>query len=115
MWWISWSRGPQKVAKGNGYFNCPQCGRRQVCALSQVESRTHLYGIIPVSAGQPVGPEYYKCLACRGTFVNDGSYGYDFGPHAETATWRCFKCNKEVPYQDFECPHCGYRLEVGGR
>lgn len=32
---------------------------------------------------------------------------------AETRRWRCFKCDREVHYQDFECPHCGYRLEVG--
>jgi hypothetical protein len=32
---------------------------------------------------------------------------------AESRTWRCFKCHKEVPYQEFQCPHCGYRLEVG--
>jgi hypothetical protein len=33
---------------------------------------------------------------------------------ADTRRWRCFKCDKEVHYQDLECPHCGYRLEVGG-
>jgi predicted RNA-binding Zn-ribbon protein involved in translation (DUF1610 family) len=115
MWFISWSKGSAKVARGTGFFNCPRCGRRQPCSLSQVESRTYLYGFIPVGGGEPVGPEAYHCTVCAGEFVADGSYGFDHGPHAETQTWRCFKCKKEVPYEDFECPHCGYRLNVGGR
>ncbi|SRR5579871_2015624 len=113
MWWISWSRGSEKVAKGVGYFNCPHCQRRQPCRMCQVETRTRLYGIIPVSGAGAVGPESYRCSECHREFVADGSYGFDFGPDMEKPPWRCFKCNKEVPYEDFECPHCGYRLEVG--
>jgi DNA-directed RNA polymerase subunit RPC12/RpoP len=24
--------------------------------------------------------------------------------------WKCFKCNKPVPYMEVECPHCGFRF-----
>jgi DNA-directed RNA polymerase subunit RPC12/RpoP len=114
-WFYFWVQHQAKVAKDNGYFNCPACERRQPCTLAQTEARARLYGIIPLSGGQAVGPESYQCLACGREFVADGSYGFDFGPNAETQKWRCFKCKKEVPYEDFECPHCGFRLEIGGR
>jgi DNA-directed RNA polymerase subunit RPC12/RpoP len=83
--------------------------------MAQVETRMRLYGIVPVGAGEAVGPESYQCLVCDGEFVADGSYGFDFGPHPEKQSWRCFKCKQHVPYEDFECPHCGFRLDVGQR
>jgi hypothetical protein len=113
MWfWISWPTRPCKVRRGGGYFNCPSCQRRQAGHLYQVVSRTYLYGIIPFATGGPVGPESYHCLVCRQEFIGDGRYGSDFGAHALARTWRCFRCNKEVPYEQFDCPHCGYRFEV---
>jgi DNA-directed RNA polymerase subunit RPC12/RpoP len=116
MWFfIYWSRGTRKVQAGHGYFNCPHCARRQPCVLSQVESRSYLYGFIPLAGGEPAGPESYRCLECQREFTADGSYGYDFGVHAEQQTWRCFKCKQDVAYERFDCPHCGYRLELGGR
>jgi DNA-directed RNA polymerase subunit RPC12/RpoP len=109
------SEGKGKAQSGQGYFNCPQCGRRQRCSLYQVQARIYLWHFIPVSSGGPVGPESYRCLACLREFTADGSYGYDFGVHAEQQTWRCFKCKQDVAYERFDCPHCGYRLELGGR
>jgi DNA-directed RNA polymerase subunit RPC12/RpoP len=116
MWFVVfWSRAARKVEAGQGYFNCPLCQRRRRCVLSQVESRPYLYGIIPLPVGEIVGPEYYRCLDCKREWSSELGFGYDFGTHAETQPWKCFKCGKEVPYESFECPHCGYRLEVGGR
>ncbi len=108
------SRAARKAEVGHGYFNCPHCSRRCPCALAQVESRQYLYGLIPLPGGEQVGPEYYRCLHCQREWASNIGFGYDFGMHAETQAWKCFKCNKEVPYESFECPHCGYRLEVGG-
>jgi hypothetical protein len=54
-------------------------------------------------------------LACHREFLADGSYGYDYGLHAEPQTWRCFKCNGEVPYERFDCPHCGYTFDPNRR
>jgi DNA-directed RNA polymerase subunit RPC12/RpoP len=116
MWFFLFSTGgAKKVQAGQGYFNCPHCGLRQPCILCQVESRSYLYGIIPIGGGEPIGPESYRCLVCDRECVADGHFGYDFGPNAETQTWRCFKCKQPVAYDRFDCPHCGYRLEVGGR
>jgi DNA-directed RNA polymerase subunit RPC12/RpoP len=114
MWFILFSiTRPGKVQGIRGYFNCPHCARRQPCSLSQIKLRRYLYGLIPVSDGTPVGPESYRCLACSREYLGDGGYGYDFGMHAEARTWKCFKCGKDVPYERFDCPHCGYQFEVG--
>jgi hypothetical protein len=116
MWFFLFSSsGAKRVQAGQGYFNCPSCQLRQPCTLAQVESRTYLYGFIPVGGGEPLGPESYYCLVCNREYTADGRYGYDFGPNAQTQTWRCFKCKEPVAYNRFDCPHCGYRLEVGGR
>jgi DNA-directed RNA polymerase subunit RPC12/RpoP len=116
MWlWISWSSGPQKIVQASGYFNCPACERRRPCELSQIVRRTYLYGIIPLSSGKQIGPEFYFCLECQREFQMDGSYGYDFGLHTETQTWRCFKCKKEIPHDRFDCPHCGFQYDFGQR
>src|SRR6266851_8536743 len=95
MWFfLYWSSGTKKVQAGEGYFNCPACNLRQPCTLAQVESCSYLYGIIPLGGGQPAGPESYRCLVCEREWVADGTYGYDFGPNAETQSWRCFKCKQ---------------------
>jgi hypothetical protein len=112
--WFHFSRGPRKIRRGEGYFNCPECRCRHHCDLFQVESRSFLWGI-PLSDGEAVGPESYLCSGCQREFVADGAYGYDFGAHEEPETWRCFKCNGEVAYERFDCPHCGYRFDVGRR
>ena len=104
-----------KVASGRGYFNCPGCARRQPCTLYQVTQRQYLYGLIPLSEGTPIGPEFYVCLGCNRQHVNDGGYGYDFGMQAESHTWKCFRCGKDVPYERFDCPHCGYTFDAGER
>ncbi len=113
FFWLS-SSGLRKVQRGGGYFNCPECRRRQPCTLRQVQTRHTLWGL-PLGGGQPVGPESYLCLACHREFLADGSYGYDYGLHAEPQTWRCFKCNGEVPYERFDCPHCGYTFDPNRR
>jgi DNA-directed RNA polymerase subunit RPC12/RpoP len=83
--------------------------------MSQLRLRQYLYGLIPISDGTPVGPEYYRCLACSREFAADGTFGYDFGLHAVKRSWKCFKCNQDVPYERFDCPPCGYVFDVGGR
>jgi DNA-directed RNA polymerase subunit RPC12/RpoP len=104
------------VQVGQGYFNCPHCrGHRRPCVLSQLESRRYLYGLIPLPGGQRLGQESYRCLTCQRDWSSEACYGYDFGEHADTPNWKCFKCSKEVPYESFECLHCGFRLEVGQR
>ena len=112
--WLSWSRQTTKEQSSEGYFNCPKCRRRQPCTLSQIQSGTYLYGFIPLSR-EPVGPEYYLCHVCQREWQSDVGFTFDFGAHADSPTLNCFKCGKEVPYEKFECPHCGYRLDVGGR
>jgi hypothetical protein len=77
--------------------------------------RNYLYGFIPMSIGEPMGPEFYRCLECRGKFQSDGQFCYDFGQHMERRTWRCFKCDHEISYEQFECPKCGYKFEIGRR
>jgi DNA-directed RNA polymerase subunit RPC12/RpoP len=115
--WLSWLEGPRevKVATGRGYFNCPYCRSRQPCQLSQVLSRTYMLRGFPMSHGEPVGPEQYLCLQCKREYTADGIHGFDYGPNAAPQTWRCFQCNGEVPYEKFDCPHCGYRFKVSGR
>src|SRR5262245_32994311 len=118
MWfWVSWSSGERKKRRGRGYFNCPACKSRQPCDQSQVVRNTYLYGFIPTTAGDPVGPDVYRCRTCRKEFVADGVFAYDFGEHAAApkTTWQCFKCNGDVPYELFDCPHCGYRFDVSRR
>jgi hypothetical protein len=113
--WIGWSWGVQRVRCGEGYLNCPVCRCRQPAFLFQMMTRTYLYGFIPMGYGDPVGPESYRCRICNNDFVADGVSAYDFGEHAGPRTWKCFKCKQEIPYDRFECPHCGYRFEVGRR
>jgi DNA-directed RNA polymerase subunit RPC12/RpoP len=112
MWIVYTSSRPEKVADGEGYFNCPDCGCRQSCTLLHVRPRKYLYGFISLGDGEPVGPESYRCAGCGKEFVADGVYGYDFGAHPTPRNWRCFKCKGEVPYERFDCPHCGYRFET---
>jgi DNA-directed RNA polymerase subunit RPC12/RpoP len=113
MEWFNFSEDSRKAKKGHGYFNCPSCGSRQPCEMSQVEKRVYWWGIIPASNGEPVGPEYYCCLHCKQEYIADGIQAYGFGSDAQPPTWRCFKCKNQVAYEKFECPHCGYRLDVG--
>jgi DNA-directed RNA polymerase subunit RPC12/RpoP len=116
VWFVVFSVSrAARVASGRGYFNCPDCARRQPCTLYQVKLRQYLYGLIPLSGGTPIGPDSYNCLACNRQHFNDGSYGYDFGAHTETRSWKCFRCGQDVPYERFDCPHCGYNFEVGER
>jgi DNA-directed RNA polymerase subunit RPC12/RpoP len=116
MWFfLVWSQATRLVKVGQGYFNCPHCRHRRPCLLSQLESRWYLYGLIPMPGRKRLGPESYQCLGCRRDWSSEAGLGYDFGEHLETPNWKCFKCSKEVPYESFECPHCGYRLEVDGR
>jgi DNA-directed RNA polymerase subunit RPC12/RpoP len=115
MWFWLWFSRCRKVQKGHGYFNCPHCQRREMCSFSQFEDRRYIYGLIPVSSGEPVGPEYYVCESCKREWASDLEFAFDFGTHAQTRTWKCFKCGKELPYEAFECSHCGYRLDIGGR
>jgi hypothetical protein len=106
----------EKVCRGPGYFNCPHCGRRQPGELYETVTRRYLGGHgIPLSHGEASGPEVYRCLVCPKEVTAYGHYGYDFGPHARRQTWKCFHCKGEVPYERFDCPHCGYRFQVGGR
>ena len=81
--------------------------------MSQMLNRTFLYGFIPVASGSPLGPEYYRCQECSHEFQADGRTGYDFGQHQLPQTWSCFKCNKEIAYERFDCPHCGYVFDCG--
>ena len=112
MWfWVYWSSGPRKQQQGRGYINCPLCASRQPAELFQFIRTTYLYGIVPLSSGQPEGPETYRCLTCSRQFVSDGSYGYDFSEEAARRTWQCFKCDRPIPYERFDCPHSGYRFD----
>src|SRR4051794_1192921 len=113
MWFIFWTRSEAKAKAEEGYFNCPQCRFRTRCARYQMQNQAYLYGVIPLGGGEFHGQESYQCLVCGREWGADTTYGFDFGLHAETQAWRCFKCNKEVPYESFECPHCNYRLDVG--
>lgn len=116
MWWIFVATsGLRKVRGGTGYFNCPHCAHRRQGTLYQMRACQYLYGFIPFGTGEAVGPESYVCSDCKHEFVGDGAYGYDFGEHWESPTWKCFKCEKEIPYERFDCPHCGYRLKLGGQ
>jgi hypothetical protein len=116
MWFlVVWSRANCMVQVGQGYFNCPHCRGRRRCVLSQLESRWYLYGLIPLPGGHRLGSESYRCLLCNRDWPSESGFGYDFGEHAETPNWKRFKCNKDVPYESFECPHCGFRLELGQR
>jgi DNA-directed RNA polymerase subunit RPC12/RpoP len=81
--------------------------------LFQIRILTSLYGF--TVGNQAAGPESYLCSECHREFAADGNYGYDFGEHADAQTWRCFKCNGEVPYERFDCPHCGYRFDPSRR
>jgi predicted RNA-binding Zn-ribbon protein involved in translation (DUF1610 family) len=111
FFWVSWSTGPRKQSQGSGYFNCPNCASRQPAELFQFIRTTYLYGFLPMGGGSPVGDEIYYCRACRREFANDGLYGYDFGEEATARTWQCFKCDRDIPYERFDCPHCGYRFD----
>jgi DNA-directed RNA polymerase subunit RPC12/RpoP len=75
--------------------------------------RTYLCGFIPLPGVRFDEKESYWCQTCHREFTPDGVTGYDFREEVETPTWRCFKCDYEVAYESFECPQCGYRLEVG--
>jgi DNA-directed RNA polymerase subunit RPC12/RpoP len=110
---ITWKDEPLQVPEGEGFFNCPTCGARRPCWLWRTVRRGLLFGKVPVTAPQVVGPERFRCDACGGEFAEDGQHGYDYGPNAVTQAWKCFRCKQEVPYERFDCPHCGYRLEVG--
>src|SRR5438105_1024238 len=115
MWIPVLRRTRRQVPVAQGYFNCPVCASRQPCFLVMVEARNYLAGFIPLP-GQPVaGPESYHCLTCKRDWPADPIADYDYGEEAGTPPWQCFKCGREVAYESFECPHCGYRLEVGGR
>jgi hypothetical protein len=111
--WVFWTRGPRKIRQGEGYFNCPTCKERRPCEMFQMFERTHLYGFIRLSRGEPVGPELNVCMGCRQEFAADEQFGYSFSAEAEPPTWRCFKCHKQVAYDLFERPHCGYHLKLG--
>jgi hypothetical protein len=113
MFWISWSQSARKTPQGQGFFNCPTCARRQPCQMSQYVRRSYLYGIIPLTAGEPVGQEFYFCIACRREFQSDGRAAYDFGSESGPRTWKCFKCGAEIEYHRFDCPSCGCQFDFG--
>jgi hypothetical protein len=113
MWSRFFSSGVHKAKLGPGYFNCPTCKLRQPCVLYQHLSRTYFSYFIPLSR-DAVGPEFYVCDVCRHEWSSEKPLPYDFGMHEVGQTWRCFKCDKQVPYEKFECPHCGYHLDVRG-
>jgi hypothetical protein len=68
--------------------------------LLQIQNRTYLYGFIPIST-EVVGPESYLCQACGSEWRSDWPYPFDFGAHADSPSWKCFKCGKEVAYDKF--------------
>jgi hypothetical protein len=114
--WIWWTTGPTRQSSGQGYFNCPSCGCRTPCELVHVGGgSTYLFGFIPISSSAAAAndAEIYRCLRCEGEYAHDASIAYGFSEEFETPSWKCFKCQCEIPYEEFECPRCGYRLDVG--
>jgi hypothetical protein len=74
-----------------------------------VQIRQYVY-FFSFGPGVPAGPEFYHCTVCKKRFVNDGQYGYDFGPDPGTRDWKCFKCGGAIPYHRMDCPHYGFRF-----
>jgi DNA-directed RNA polymerase subunit RPC12/RpoP len=108
FWVTIWGKKKQKKEVGEGYFNCPHCGRRQPATCLQMVIKDHVY-FVGVNKGDEVGPEGYRCKVCWREFANDGKVGYDFGPHlSKSPDWKCFKCGGAVPYEQVVCPHCGF-------
>jgi predicted RNA-binding Zn-ribbon protein involved in translation (DUF1610 family) len=112
FFWFSGGGKKEHETLGEGFFNCPECKRRQPGEVSQTVARDSINSI-PLGTGEAVGAERYTCRVCGFQGINDGGYAYDFGPHAEVRAWNCFKCRKPVPYERFDCPHCGYEFKSG--
>jgi DNA-directed RNA polymerase subunit RPC12/RpoP len=109
MWVFFWGTKTKETQLGMGYFNCPDCKRRQPAKVCQVQTKQHIY-FFPVGSGVNVGSEFYYCKVCKRRFTNDGQYGYDFGQDEATRDWKCFKCGRSIPYERMDCPQCGFRF-----